>query len=117
MEKNVAFIYEPHFKTNMFRVAVSNQQGKTNFIVVTCSPKYNGVWKWEKQLDKSYDTWVNGKCLCYCIPISECIKVQEISTITRQDVLSEIKKQQEYWYNSQVKNRDYTYKNKPEWML
>lgn len=117
MSSNMAFIYEPHFKTSKFRVAVADQQCETNYIVVTCSPRYNGIWKWTKTLGKKYETWYNNGLVCYCIPIDECIKTQELNSIQNPEIRAKVKKLQSKWYKSEVRNRDYEYKNKPEWMI
>lgn len=117
---NVAYIYQPHFKTGMFRVAVKDQLGvDDNYIVVTCSPQYNGVYKYPVSYiqERKYTTWKNKNVNCLCIPIEHCHKIKELNEITNNSVLKEVKKQQESWYKSNVENRDYTYKERPEWML
>lgn len=116
--KNIGFIYEPHFKTKMFRVAKVCQMGKDfNYVVVTCSPMYNGLYKYDSSKRDNFKTWINGKLECYEIPISECTFVMNLDDIEKPDVKAEIIKQQKKWFNKQVKNRTYDYKNKPSWML
>lgn len=116
---NIAYIYEPHFKTSMFRVATKEQQGSEfNYIVVTCSPSYNGVWKYKSSNKSNYDIWMNGKLPCFCVPISDCCKIKELTELTNSAIINRVKKQQSDWLKSNVKNRDYIYKNgKPDWML
>lgn len=115
---NVAYIYQPHFKTSMFRVAVNRQQGDdTNYIVVTCSPQYNGLWKYDGKLHKTCGKWVNGKTVCYEIPIAECTFVKGLNEIQQPSHIQAVVKQQEEWFNNKVRNREYTYAEKPPWML
>jgi hypothetical protein len=117
---NIAYIYQPHFKSECFRVASKDQQGpENNYIVVTCSPQYNGIYKYPAKniQDKHYDTWCNNKTLCICVPIKDCEKIKELPQITNEDIIRDVRKQQQDWYKSEVKNRDYNYVNKPEWMI
>lgn len=115
---NVAFIYQPHFKTDMFRVAVTNQQGSTdNFIVVCCSEKYNGIYHYSAVNRFNYDIWFNNDLACYCVPLKDCDYYMSLKDIRNPKIIKEVKKLQKKWYNNKVKNRDYTYKDKPEWML
>ena len=118
---DTCFIYQPHFKTNMFRVSVNEQQGEEwNFVVVTCSPGWNGVWKYPVKNTANYKIWMNGKLKCYCVPTSDCVKIKNLNELTEEKqkwVVDAIKKQQDKWFKSEVRNRNYSYKNKPEWML
>ena len=115
---NIAFIYEPHFNTSKFRVAVKNQQGNNyNYIVVSCSPSYNGVWRYKAERRATYDCWKNNTLSCYCVPIEDCEKIKELKDIENTDIIKKIKKQQKNWLDSNVTNRDYKYKTKPNWML
>lgn len=117
---NIAYIYQPHFKTGMFRVAVKDQLGTDkNYIVVTCSPQFNGVYSYPVSniQEKKYDTWSNNGTNCICVPIVDCQKLKELNEVTNSEVISRIKKQQNAWYNNNITNRDYEYKGKPEWML
>ena len=115
---NVAYIYQPHFNTSMFRVAVNKQQSNdTNYIVVTCSPQYNGVWKYGGEIHKTCGRWVNGKTVCYEIPISSCAFVKSLNEIQQIDKRQEVMKQQEKWFKNEVKNQHLNYKDKPTWML
>lgn len=115
---NVAFIYQPHFKSNMFRVAVHEQQGSVdNYIVVCCSEKYNGVYQYPAIKRKDYGIWYNNDLACYCVPLEDCNYYKSLKDITNPKIIKEVKKLQKKWFNNQVRNRDYTYKDKPEWML
>ena len=122
---NFAFIYRPKEKNpyngnwdyEYLVPAVKNQKGKNhNYIVVTCAPQYNGVYAWDAS--KKYDTWQNGKLLCYYVPRSECVykTFDEIPERMREMIKPEVIKQQKQWFTNQVKNRDYTYKKMPSWM-
>ena len=115
---NVAYIYQPHFKTSMFRVAINKQQSEdTNYIVVTCSPQYNGVWKYDGSLHKTCGRWANGKTTCYEIPISKCVFVKSLDEIQQVERRKEVIRQQKEWLESEVRNRNYSYKETPDWML
>ena len=116
--ENVAYIYQPHFKTGMFRVAVNKQQSlKTNYIVVTCSPQYNGVWKYDGILHKDCGRWLNGKTMCYEIPISSCTFLKSLDEIQQPNKRKEVMRQQKKWIENHVKNRDYSYNEVPEWII
>ena len=118
MNNNIAYIYQPHFNTNCFRVALVNQQGKKyNYIIVTCSPEYNGVWKYNANNVLNYNVWSNNKKECYCVPIRDCRRIKLLNELTNIEVINKVKSQQKKWYNNTVKNRNYTYTDKPEWML
>ena len=118
MNNNIAYIYQPHFNTNCFRVALVNQQGKKyNYIIVTCSPEYNGVWKYNADNVLNYDVWSNNNKGCQCVPIRDCRRIKLLNELTNIEVINKVKFQQKKWYNNTVKNRDYTYADKPEWML
>lgn len=114
----MAFIYQPHFKTNCFRVATANQRGKEyNYIVVMCSPEFNGIYSWPAKNKNKYKLWLNGKKLCYQVPIEDCKKTQELEDIKSPAIRDIIRNFQNKWYNNTIRGRDYTYKNKPEWIL
>lgn len=115
---NIAYIYQPHFKTSMFRVAVNKQQSKdTNYIVVTCSPQYNGVWKYSGDIHKTCGKWINGKTTCYEIPISSCTFVKSLNEIIPTDKRQMVIHQQKEWLKSEVRNRNYSYSEIPDWMM
>lgn len=124
--KNICYTYGPKMKdpytgkweTNYFVPALQNKKGKkTNYIVITCSPKFNGVWEWDAANLSNYDTWANGRMICLYVPICDCRKIKELAEVTNEEYKAEIIKQQKQWYNKQVKNQNYEYKNKPDWML
>ena len=82
---NVAFIYQPHFKTGCFRVAMHDQKGKNNnYVIVTCSPMYNGVWRYSPDNISKYSHWKNGNIDCICVPIKDCVQVKNLEDITKQ---------------------------------
>lgn len=115
---NVAYIYQPHFKSKCFRVATKDQQGKKyNYIIVTCSPTYNGVWKYRVPRMLYFNIWKNGNIPCYCVPIADCEFVKPLNEITNTNILNKVIKQQKQWYNNNIKNRNYNYVEKPDWLL
>lgn len=116
---NVAYVYQPHFKNHEFRVAKVDQEGlKENFIVVTCSPSYNGVWSYPSENVKKYTVWKNGRLECLCVPIQDCERFKTLEEVVNPVVIENIKKQQEKWFKNQVSSQYGTqYKEKPEWML
>lgn len=118
---NMAFIYQPHFKTGMFRVAISQQAAtgdNSNYIVVTCSETYNGIWAWRhSEVENVLGYWTNKNTACYTVPIEYCRYVKSLQELTDKSIITKVKKQQNKWYKSEVENRDYEYKKKPEWML
>lgn len=115
---HTCYIYQPHFKTNCFRVAKKEQQGEIyNYVVVTCSPEYNGVWRYKADKVHNYETWVNGKLQCYCVPIDDCERIKTLTELVNPDVIRQVKRQQSEWFTNNIKNRDYKYKEKPLWMI
>lgn len=115
---NIAYIYQPHFKTSKFRVACKSQQGEQfNYIVVTCSPEFNGIYKYGANNVKNYEIWNNNHTSCLCVPINDCVKLKSLEEVTNTEVIAKIKQQQSDWYTNNVCNRDYSYANKPDWML
>ena len=115
---NIAYIYQPHFMTNKFRVSVNNQRGKEfNYIVVTCSPEFNGVWKYPAENIIEYKIWMNRKTPCYCVPIEDCTFVQKLEEIKKDELKKAAISQQEAWFKNEVKNTEHKYVNRPKWML
>lgn len=111
--KNVALIFQPHFKTNCFRVAIDKQLGDNyNYVIVTCCPTYNGVYKYPRKNAKDYEVWKNKSIECYCVPIKDCVMVQELTDIKNESLIKEIRRQQKKWLSI----NEYV-KGKPEWML
>lgn len=103
---NTAYIYQPHFMTNCFRVACKEQMGDDiNYIVVTCSPTYNGVWKWDAKNKSLVEKWFNGKLACYCVPIKMCTKIKTLEELQNPQVISIVEAQQSQWKNKEVKNK------------
>lgn len=115
---NMAFIYQPHFNTKCFRVAVNEQRGiDYNYVVVTCSPQYNGIWKYPASNIKMYSHWKNKNVECLCVPINDCVYLQTLESIQTQPIINKIKFQQQTWYKNQVQNRNYVYTEKPDWLI
>ena len=133
MSNNISFIYGPKRKdpftgewNDKYLVpAVKDQQGVWNFIVVTCTPSMNGVYRWNKMQNMGnhkWKTWKNGRTVCYYIPKDECTFKRfdelDMSKPVNQKLIEEVKKQQGEWLKNEVKNRNYEYKKgKPDWML
>ena len=106
--KNIAVIWQPHFNTNCFRVAVKKQMGdKVNYIVVCCSPEYNGVYKWNPAGKKSFEIWDNNGQKCYCVPVGECEFVQTLESIKTPELIKEIKKNQKAFIGDYRKKEDF----------
>lgn len=103
---NTAYIYQPHFMTSVFRVACKEQMADdVNYIVVTCSPSYNGVWKWDARNKPFIEKWTNGRLPCYCVPIKMCTKIKTLEELTNPVVLKIVAEQQRQWKNKEVVNQ------------
>lgn len=108
---NIAYIFQPHYNTGMFRVAKRDQFGKHfNYIVVTCSPSYNGVWKYSVKNLKDYKIWSNDGLICYCVPIDDCEKIMTLDEVDNPTVIKNIKLQQKKWCKLNNSERE-------DWML
>ena len=115
---NTCYIYQPHFNTNCFRVAKREQQGREdNYVVVCCSPKFNGVYRWNPLNAEKYSSWKNGSLDCYCVPVKDCIYIKSLENLTNPDVIKHVKKLQKKWFENEVRNRNYEYTKRPEWMI
>lgn len=115
---NTCAVYQPHFNTMCFRPAISNQMGtKYNYIIVTCAPSFNGVWKYDADKTKTFETIYNGKVKCYQVPINECEKIKELKDLTNETIVAEIRRFQNSWINGEVKNNEHIYENKPDWLI
>ena len=115
---NIYFLLQPHFKTNSFRVACNRQQGlNENYIVVTCSPEFNGVWAYPACNVSKYETIYSGSVLCYVVPIEDCIKIKELNEITNKEIIKKIKSYQNKWITGKIKNNVHKYDKKPDWVL
>ena len=96
MRNDLAIVWLPHFMTGCFRVAVNKQQGKeSNYIIICCSPEYNGIWKWKTEDKKHFTKWTNNGTVCYCIPMEYCEKIQELEDIKNPELRREVRKNQE----------------------
>lgn len=92
---NVAIVWEPHFNTNCIRAAVSKQLGKnSNYAIVCCSPKYNGVWEWNPENKNNYQIYYNKNTPCYCVPIKDCTFITNLDGITDINLRKEVRNQQ-----------------------
>lgn len=83
----IAYVYQPHYKTNCFRVDAKCCTDDVNYIII-CDERssYAGVWMWYKK-DVELKAWMNGKRLCYQIPINKCIKIRpDLSTLKPKGV-------------------------------
>ena len=108
---NVAIIWQPHFLTDCFRVDIKKQQGKEkNYIIVCCSPSYNGIWVHENT-DKQYDLVKNKSLICKCIPTNDCIYIGGFEKIKDKDLIKEIKNEQKKWLKATGKQK------KPDWFI
>lgn len=101
MYSNVAVIMQPHYMTNCFRVSTNLQVngGEFNYIIVTCSPTWNGMYRYPAKNTSNYKIWTNKKRPCYCVPVGDCTKFKELNEIQDETLLKEIREQQEYWKN------------------
>lgn len=115
-------IYDGH---NYFVPAVDRQIGSpVNYIVVTCCPQYNGIWKWyldkEKPLKEQWPIWSNKGKDIYYIPVEKCEFIKPLADINPDAVpylIDAIKAEQKEWVNGEVYNNNYVYKNKPDWAI
>ena len=115
---NISFTYQPNFNTRTLRPLVSEQKGnKWNFVVVTCSETYNGVYKYPASKTKEFDTWGSGRNKRYIVPISDCEKIKELNQITNKETLTIIKEQQSLWLNGELPWCKEKFDEKPDWML
>lgn len=102
---NIAYIMEPHFNTESFRVAVKNQQNeKTNYIVVCCSPAYNGVWSWDRETTK-VNLITNNKLPCFVVPIESCTFLKNLDEINNPMIKEQIVKVQKKYIKSYRKKK------------
>lgn len=116
MRHNTAYIYQPKFKEEEFWVACHLQEHPDhNFIIVTCSEHYNGVYMWKK--GDEIGMMSNGKMSCYRVPICKCQYIKSLKELTAEDVIKKVIKYQKAWCKGQVKNNNYIYKTKPDWAI
>ena len=78
-----------------------------NYVVVCCSPEYNGVWKWHPERKSQYSIWNNNGQRCYCVPVSECEFVQTLESIKTPEIIKEIKKNQKAFCGEKRKREDF----------
>ena len=112
MKNNIVLIWQPHFNTLCFRVNKKKQTSmKKNYIVVCCSPSYNGIYSWDGYKRKYYDTWVNNRVECWCVPIEHCKFEGDLSIIKNKDMIKQVIAEQEKWF------KKYDKKRRPSWFL
>lgn len=109
---NISYIWEPHYMSGCVRVDVNKQQSDDwNFVIVCCSPLYNGSYRWKGTDRDKWETVKNGKITCYCIPLTQLEKspksLHELPDIYKPM----IKQTQEDWFNFGKR------KNRPDWFL
>lgn len=113
---NISYIWVPKWVSpfgddEVYLVpGVKEQQGKNiNYIIVCCSPSYNGVYKCNTEYYKDFATWKNNKKNCYYVPLSKCEFVKTLNDISNSEVIKQIKKVQQAWksYNKPKKIPDW----------
>ena len=122
MSTNIAYIYKPKFLSpfndgmTYLVPAIIKQQGRINYIVVCCSPEYNGIYGWVK--NKEYKTWKNGKLNCYYIPISDCkfmsfeqLENYKGKSLDKKAIFKKVKEIQNEWLEKNP------HKDIPEWFI
>jgi len=126
---NISFTYGPKGKNpdtdewdyKYLVPAIKEQQGVWNYIVVTCSPQFNGVYRWNHMDKSKCKAWMNGKLPCYYVPIDICTFKRfdelDMDLPVNQKIIEEVKKQQAKWFKGEVKGKDAYKKKKPDWML
>lgn len=108
---NIAIIWQPHYMSDCFRVNVKKQRGYENYIIVCCSPSFNGLWKYEVEEGSEYDEVKNKSITCRCVPVSDCIYIGGFEKIKDKDLLKEIKNEQKKWLKATGKEK------KPDWFI
>ena len=111
-DRRIAIIWTPHFKTQCFRVACDRQMSaEKNYIVVCCSPTYNGIYSWDAKKKKDYEVWPNNGRDCYCVPIEDCHFEGDLDLITNKDFYNEVRKAQMKYLKTVKREKE------PEWLL
>jgi hypothetical protein len=109
---NIAIIWQPKFITDEFIVDKRKLSGdEVNYIIVCCSPSYNGVWKFVRNKYKQYETYTNKSVICECIPIEECIFLGGLEGIKNKTIIKEIRNEQKKFLKMQGRE------DKPDWLL
>ena len=78
---------------------------ETNYIIVCCSPSYNGVWKYNVNPEKKYDIYKNKSLICQCVPTSDCEYIGGFEIIKDKDLLKEVKNEQKKWIKASGKTK------------
>lgn len=102
---NCAFTWMPKWvspfgdKKVYFVPRIKDQKGQEwNYIVVCCSPSYNGLWKWPSKEAKHLMKWNNHGTMCYYVPVDICEFVKPIEDIQMLDVKKKAIETQRNWY-------------------
>lgn len=128
--KNIAVTYQPKFvspfgDSEVYAVpAVNKQRGSsTNWVVISCSPSYNGVYTWEYDANDIPKVWKNKNLSIYYIPINKMeyvASLEEMQNRTSEGakyMTKEVIKQQTAWINGKVFNQSKVYTSVPDWCL
>ena len=98
---NISYIWVPKYVSpfgdnEVYLTPGANEQkgSEYNYIVVCCSPSFNGVYKCKSENYKNYSTWINNKKKCYYVPINDCELFKKLDEIKNTDTLKTIKKVQ-----------------------
>lgn len=106
MYTNVAYTWQPKFvspfgdKEVYLVPRVNDQKGDDyNYIVVCCSPSYNGLYKWPSKEAKNLKKFNNHGKWCYYVPFKICEFVKPLSEVQTKSNQEKIEQVQEAWYN------------------
>ena len=115
---NVSYIWMPKFispfgdKETYLVPGVKEQQGtEWNYIVVCCSPSYNGLYRCPASEYKNFKTWENNLKKCYYVPISKCEFVKPLEDIEMEVVRNRVHKIQSNWYKKSGRTKV------PKWFI
>jgi len=109
---NIVILWQPHFETLSFRVSCDKQKDREqNYIIVCCSPTYNGVYSWDATKKDDYDIWINKTRPCYCVPIQDCKYLGPLEKIKSQEIRKEVLKAQKKYLKTVKRQKE------PDWLL
>ena len=102
---NIGVIYMVHNKTDIARVACSDQMGKKINYVIICCGWMNGIYSWDATKKSGYEIWYNGKLPCYCIPIKDLQLVKRFEDIKDDSPYFKlIDSMQMAWWQGEIRN-------------